>query len=230
MSATRGLLLAASTLVGCNWVLGMEEPSKRDGAGGAGGDGGSGAGLVGGQGGDGAATVTGGGGSGTGGSETGGQGMGGCAPEHATSGTELLDNGSFELGSFNWDATSASSFQTNQPGICGCKAARVVAPAGYSELRHLGLAPSQVGMVDAYARVKAPDSEYLELIVRLDIVNLTPLTFATDASDGAVDGWRTAEGTLPIGVADKDLYVAVAFEPDVEATFDVDCVSLSFTP
>lgn len=156
--------------------------------------------------------------------------MGGCPPEHSATGTELLDNGSFELGAFNWTATSAVSFVTNQPGICGCKAARVVAPAGYSELRHTGLAQSQLGLVDTHARVKAPDSEYLELIVRLDGTNLTPLTFATDASDGVVDGWRTAEGSLPIMVANKDLYIAVAFEPDVEATFDVDCVNLAFTP
>lgn len=227
MIAARGFWLSAALLLGCNGILGLEEPSTRsDGAGGAGGDGGSGAGLVGGQGGDGAAATS--GGANTGG--MGGDGAGGCPPEHPTTGTELLDNGSFELGMTSWVATSALLFQTDRPGVCGCTAARVTQPAGYSELRHLGLAQTQVGDVTAYARVKAPDTEYLELIVRVDATNLTPLTFASDASDGVSDGWRTAQGTFPIPTAGLDIYIAVAFEPDQQADFEVDCVSLTHTP
>jgi hypothetical protein len=100
-------MLGVLALAGCNLIFGLEDASDRPG-------GASEAGS--------AAGAEGPGGAG------GGTGGGVCPPEEpAGSGSELMPNGSFEMGSSQWINSGLGSFTiVDEETACGCSAARLV--------------------------------------------------------------------------------------------------------
>lgn len=228
----RALCLLVGLSLGCNLVLGLDEPTQRRHDGGGGGGGGGGGDPSGGSGGDGPGAS--GAGGATGGAAPGGGGAGGsCGHEDPITGTELLLNGGFEAGTAGWSTTPGTvAAAPQEEAFCGCAAGHWTASSGYQELRYLDVPDTQAGNVHAHARVKAPDSLAIELQVRVGGINLeAPAPFKPDAADGAVDGWRIADADYLVRFAGMSSYVALALDPsDPTTDLWVDCVSLTFSP
>ena len=201
----------------CNLVYGLEEPTEL-----AAGGGGTGGGNRG----------------GTppprGGAPEGGNDRGRPAEESAGPGIELLANGSFEQGTFDWLPSGLGSLQAESTErFCGCQAARVAMGSGYAELRNV-LPSADAGTYRARARMKAPDLVDAELLLRLDDVELTaPVAFAIDAVDAeGADGWRTAEATW-VSASGASALFAISFDGTSApqgTEVVLDCVSVTFEP
>ncbi len=203
-------MLGVLALAGCNLIFGLEDASDRPG-------GASEAGS--------AAGAEGPGGAG------GGTGGGVCPPEEpAGSGSELMPNGSFEMGNSQWINSGLGSFTiVDEETACGCSAARLVSSTSYAELR--GIVPDwDAGLVSGRARARASDLVDLELLLRVDNVTVEPPAgFANDDDDGVRDGWRTAESswTMPAGSDAFFVIVVTGSDPPTEIDVVADCISLT---
>lgn len=210
----RPSIVLALLSAACNLVYGLEEPTE----------------LAAGGGGTGGAQT-----SSTGTVSEGGAGGGACpAEESAGPGIELLANGSFEQGIFDWLPSGLGSLQAESAErFCGCQAARVAMGSGYAELRNV-LPSADAGTYRARARMKAPDLVDADLLVRVDDVELTaPVAFAIDAVDAeGADGWRTAEATW-VSAGGASALFAISFDGTSApqgTEVVLDCVSVTFEP
>lgn len=214
---------AVLTLSGCNLIFGLEDAEDRPGGGSTAGN------APGGE-----AQGAGGSGASDGGTDpSGGAGGGGggvCPPEQpAGSGTELMPNGSFELGNSQWINSGLGSFTiVDEDPACGCSAARLVSSMSYAELR--GIVPDwNAGLVNGRARVRASDLVDLELLLRVDDTTVEPpVLFANDDDDGVADGWRTAASSWTIPAGRDAFFVIVVTNPAPPTQIEIvaDCVSL----
>jgi hypothetical protein len=200
-------------------VLGLEEPTER--VAGAGGSAGASATASG---------ASGGGGTAHGGAAPGGAGGSACAPEEpAGPGTELLPNGSFELGEASWIGSNVATFDAStETPFCGCRSAVLVLQDGYQELRG-PLPPPAAGTVHGRARIRAPDSIDADILLRVDNATVEPpRPFDPDAlDDEGADGWRTARGDWQMPSGGDAFFVVVFGNGTAGEEVRVDCVSLT---